>query len=613
MGRPSPIPQLYNSGSWRVSEIVVLFGLLAPRTKYRLQDKGSLGPEANSASRRIKVQSLLRYLVRLYCTLRHLSLSQAAHLVRSRLGGRHAAPKVSSELRVRLWKRPWSSPHWRSQARKDNDSITFLNSTFRIGSRSIWADEGRSRLWQYNLHYLDDLDAIADSDPIEVRSGLLDEWILNNPPSQGTGWEPYPLSLRIVNIIKFVSSSTSQPHWDRSLALQAQSLVQQIEWHIRANHLFENGKALVFAGSYFEGFSAQHWLRTGLEILDSECDEQFLPDGGHFELSPMYHGAMLWNLCDLLNLAETSGLPELLQRVPTWQRLLRKGLFWYAAMTHPDGGIAFFNDSALGVSPSLRTIAQYAATLNILVPHDLPPPAAPRLVALDSSGYMRVELAPQSVSMIDVARVGPDYQPGHAHADTLSFELSLFGNRVLVNSGTSTYERGPERDSERGTAAHNTVAIDGRNSSDTWSAFRVGRRALPKVIDVRTCANRIEIRAEHNGYTRLFGGARHVRHWAWTASSLQVIDEIVGSFRHAAAYYHVHPSTVVRHHDNDERCVLLHLPHGHLASFRVAQGRVSLRPSVWHPEFGRSVESACIVVEFTGKLVEALICWQGES
>ena len=40
---------------------------------------------------------------------------------------------------------------------------------------------------------------------------------------------------------------------------------------------------------------------------------------------------------------------------------------------------------------------------------------------------------------MDVALIGPNYQPGHAHADVLSFELSLFGQRLLVNIGTSEY------------------------------------------------------------------------------------------------------------------------------------------------------------------------------
>ena len=41
--------------------------------------------------------------------------------------------------------------------------------------------------------------------------------------------------------------------------------------------------------------------------------------------------------------------------------------------------------------------------------------------------------------IFDLAQIGPDYLPSHGHADTLSFELSVYGKRVFVNSGTSMY------------------------------------------------------------------------------------------------------------------------------------------------------------------------------
>src|SRR6267378_2144734 len=81
------------------------------------------------------------------------------------------------------------------------------------------------------------------------------------------------------------------------------------------------------------------------------------------------------------------------------------------------------------------------------------------IAELGNSGYIRLENK-DTVVLFDAAPIGPDYQPGHAHADTLSLEVSHRGRRVLVNSGTSTYERGPERAKERGTAAHNTIVID---------------------------------------------------------------------------------------------------------------------------------------------------------
>ncbi|MEN9780004.1 MAG: hypothetical protein RL014_1152 [Pseudomonadota bacterium] len=110
------------------------------------------------------------------------------------------------------------------------------------------------------------------------------------------------------------------------------------------------------------------------------------------------------------------------------------------------------------------------------------------------SGYVRLDNGP-AVALLDVAPVGPDYLPGHAHADTLSFELSVGAQRVLVNSGTSCYGSSAERLRQRGTAAHNTVVVNGQDSSEVWGGFRVARRPLP--------ARRGSQRTERGGPARL--------------------------------------------------------------------------------------------------------------
>ena len=94
---------------------------------------------------------------------------------------------------------------------------------------------------------------------------------------------------------------------------------------------------------------------------------------------------------------------------------------WLAAMCHPDGEISFFNDAAIGIAPSPTELENYAERLG------LPSIAAPGdgVVHFPESGYIRVQRG-DMVALLDVAPVGPDYLPGHAHADTFSFELSLF-------------------------------------------------------------------------------------------------------------------------------------------------------------------------------------------
>jgi hypothetical protein len=126
----------------------------------------------------------------------------------------------------------------------------------------------------------------------------------------------------------------------------------------------------------------------------------------------------------------------------------------------------------LGISPNRCTLQAYAYRLGF---HSAALP-------LDDRGYVRLENE-NVVVIFDAAVLGPDYQPGHA--DTLSFELSNRGQRVLVNSGTSTYESNSVRSFERGAAAHNTVRIDSMDQSEMWAAFRVARPARPHDVHTR--------------------------------------------------------------------------------------------------------------------------------
>src|SRR6202041_1111387 len=95
---------------------------------------------------------------------------------------------------------------------------------------------------------------------------------------------------------------------------------------------------------------------------------------------------------------------------------------------------------------------------------------ASKVAILEGSGYVQARSA-AAYLVCDCAGIGAAYQPGHAHADSLRFELSLGNRRVLVNSGTSQYGADAERQRQRGTAAHNTVVVDGQDSSEIWAGF----------------------------------------------------------------------------------------------------------------------------------------------
>jgi uncharacterized heparinase superfamily protein len=147
----------------------------------------------------------------------------------------------------------------------------------------------------------------------------------------------------------------------------------------------------------------------------------------------------------------------------------------------------------------------------------------------------------------DCGVIGPDYQPGHAHADFLSFELSLGGQRVITDTGVGTYEVGPQRSYERSTAAHSTVEIAGDNSIEVWGGFRVGRRTKPEVLRWEPSREGCFLEAEHYGYSHLPGRPMHRRSFFWRDGLLVIHDRVSGAQNQlVVSRLHLAPGVLVR-------------------------------------------------------------------
>jgi uncharacterized heparinase superfamily protein len=536
-------------------------------------------------------------------TLRYLRPVQIYGRVRFRF----SSPRIDTGLAPTL--RAQSGHNWVVPAPRNASLIAperfrFLNEVHELSDIG-WDDAKVPKLWRYNLHYFDDLNARDGSDRAGWHHTLLLQWIRDNPPAVGTGWEPYPTSLRIVNWIKWaLNGNTLSLECIQSLAVQARWLSHRLEIHLLGNHLFSNGKALVFAGLFFQGPEADAWLETGLRILAREVSEQILPDGGHFERSTMYHALALEDMEDLCNVTAVfaGAIPSRWQSTVThWPLVVYRMRGWLVAMSHPDGEIGYFNDAAGGVAPTAGELEQYALRLG------LPPvsTSSHELTRLAASGYIRIDRG-AAVAILDVAPVGPDYLPAHAHADTLSFEMSLFGQRVFVNSGTSLYDAGAERLRQRGTAAHNTVLVNGQNSTEIWDSFRVARRARPVGLEI-TCHAALTVSCAHDGYRRLRDKVRHSREWRFSDEALVVEDRVSPRFERAEARFHLHPS--VRVVDSGDAGVTLVLPHGQKVRVSVEGGVLRTESATWHPEFGRTELNVCLAVDFRGAVVRTLVQW----
>ncbi len=155
-----------------------------------------------------------------------------------------------------------------------------------------------------------------------------------------------------------------------SLAVQVRYLRKPLEYHLLGNHLFANAKALTFAGLFFSGAEAEEWLAKGLILLQREIAEQILPDGGHFERSPMYHSIILEDILDLINLATVYPNRIPVTQIQTWRQTAQNMLAWLSTMIHPDGGIALFNDAALGIASTPAEINAYAERLTLIPPFE---------------------------------------------------------------------------------------------------------------------------------------------------------------------------------------------------------------------------------------------------
>ena len=474
----------------------------------------------------------------------------------------------------------------------------FLNES---GPLYEWENPDKSKLWLYNLHYFDDLNAAGAAHRSGLHRQFILRWLQDNPPHAGTGWEPYPLSLRIVNWIKWLLAGNAPVEgMTASLAQQAHALSRQVEFHLQGNHLLANAKALVFAGTFFEGKVAGRWLQQGLGLLEEQLAEQVLVDGGHFERSPMYHSIVLTDVLDLIQLGQLYRTGEIARRLGALRGTAGAMASWLDGLIHPDGQIPFFNDAAFGVAPAPGAVLEYARNLGAARRF-----ADSAIQHFDVSGYVSVHNHDQ-VAVMDVAPVGPDYIPGHAHADTLSFEWSLFGQRVLVNSGTSEYGISPERQRQRGTAAHNTVVVNGLDSSEVWSGFRVARRATPFDVNIGQAGDCGVVRASHDGYHRLWRKVTHTREWRVMPGELHVKDQLAGKFRNAVAYFHIHPEVRL---SGGAHGLELTLPGGRVCRIAISGASAAIEPSTWHPEFGLSVPGQRLAVSFEKPVVETVFSY----
>ena len=437
----------------------------------------------------------------------------------------------------------------------------FLNLYKDFDNRIDWNYSKYGKLWTYNLNYFDFLNQETQLDCREII-----EDFISKQKDITVGFEAFPIALRGVNWIKYLTyNNIKSQHIDDSLYAQYYRLYDNLEYHLLGNHLLEDGFSLLFGAYYFQD---DLLYKKAKKILIDELREQILDDGGHFELSVMYHQIMLFRLLDVINLVKNSRWKE--QELLLF--LVKKAeymLGWLAEVTYRSGDIPLLNDSTNRIAPTSKELFDYGKRLNIKA----------KKVILKESGYRKI-IKDRYECIIDIGNIGAEYIPGHAHSDTFSFELYQNDKPFIVDTGLSTYETNERRMIERSTLSHNTVEINGKNQSEVWGGFRVAKRA--NIVNIKETINSIE--ATHDGYRD--EKIRHCRVWIFEENKI-VIEDKLNQESKAIASLHFHPSVT-------DKEILNHIV--------IDNSNWSFSEYIYAPEFNKLQKAISIRIHFKSKL-----------
>lgn len=354
-----------------------------------------------------------------------------------------------------------------------NNQIVLLNEEYVLDIKT-WNNTKASHLWNFNLHYFEFAIALAGSyiksKDIKYYSKfkeLLISWSENNNDLKGDAWQAYTISLRIPNLFicfdlfgkVFEDDNEFREQILQNIYLQYKYLMQHQEQHLLGNHYFENLKTILICSIYFKEDSI---YKTYFSKLQKQIKEQILEDGMHFELSLMYHKIVLEDIIRIAFCLQQRKPEDVKSLIPTIQKMVDI----LASLEKGMGKMPLFNDAGDGVAKETDQLLKAARQLVGIEPR--------YRTNFPEAGYYKYYKENIAI-MFDAGRLGPNYMPGHGHCDALSFELSVGGKPVFVNSGTYQYQ-GELRGYFRSTEAHNTIKIGNQQQSECWSEHRVARR-----------------------------------------------------------------------------------------------------------------------------------------
>ena len=387
-----------------------------------------------------------------------------------------------------------------------------------------------------------------------VAAQLLQEWLVANPPKRGINWcSALEMAFRVQSWVHGLRLFEGAPDISnavrRDMVVSAATQIDHITrnlstWFSPNTHLTGEAAAILAAGCAWPQLPhAERWRSLGWQILCDESTKQIRADGVYFEQSAWYQAYTLDTFVFGMTWAEHAGLaiPDALRvRVRAAARALR-------AVTRPDGTIARLGDDdggrALPLTPlpfgdmtdSLWRAGYHLGDGSLIPPHDAGRPSLLWLegaAAYDQMGRQAATVEGRaSVALRDggwvvmaeaavvptrdhwlVFDVGPHgaLSHAHSHADALGIDLSVHGVPIFVDPGTMSYV-GQARRRYRSTAVHNTVTVDGADSSEQGTSFNWQSATDSTLQGFGRAGGATFVSGSHDGYYRLADPVRHHR------------------------------------------------------------------------------------------------------
>jgi len=406
----------------------------------------------------------------------------------------------------------------------------------------------------------------------ELR-GQWQSWIAANPYPLGINWgstlEVAFRSLSWMWVDQLLAEATEcvefRAELAPALAFHGRYIERYLSTYFSPNtHLLGEAVALFFLGTLYPQMPrAAHWKRSGWQIVLHEAGRQVRPDGVYFEQSLHYHVYALDFFLYARMLASQNGeaIP------PAYDAVLGRMLDVVAALAQAGPAEGFGDDDggrlwnprrnrtenmsdplALGAMIYAREFPTARLTEEAIwlfgrraideLRAELLPARnylAPYSIAFRDGGVYVLASAepfPQTI-VVDAGPQGVG-RSGHGHADALSVRLTMDGRRWLVDSGSNVYiSKDPaDRDTFRGTGAHNTLRVDGVDQAVAGEPF--SWTEIPTTDTNNWIAGRsfTYFAGSHDGYERLADPVTHRRHVLSVAGMWLIRDQALGKAEH---------------------------------------------------------------------------------